>query len=64
MICLIDKLKKNVYPAVNFIASKILVRDRKSVGIVRKELSDIENIAGISINDSKVATIISIIKKQ
>lgn len=64
MICLIDKLKKNAYPAVNFIASKILVRDRKSVGIVKKELSDIENIAGISINDSEVATIISIIKKQ
>lgn len=63
IICLIDRLKKHLSPAVHFqAASDILTKDRSTVEKVKEILLPIEQICRITISDVEAATIISIIK--
>ena len=63
IICLIDRLKKHLSPAVHFqAASDILTKDRSTVEKVKEILLPIEQICCITISDVEAATIISIIK--
>ena len=64
LVCLIDRINQGQATTVNFVASRIIVRHSELVEKVRTLLTPLEAILKIKINDSEIATIISIVKKE
>jgi len=62
LVCLIDRIKNNYTPAINFIASDIITEHKELVLELKKILGPIEKEFGVYINDGEIATIISILR--
>lgn len=62
IVCLIDRMQGNYTPAINFIASDIIMEHKELVLEVKKILKPLEKEFGVYINDGEIATIISIIR--
>ena len=62
IVCLIDRIQNHYTPAINFIASDIILEHKELVLEVKKILGPIEKEFGVYINDGEIATIISIIR--
>ena len=61
IVCLIDRMQSNYTPAINFIASDIIMENKGLVLEVKKILKPLEDEYGVYINDGEIATIISIV---
>ena len=64
MVCLVDKLIKQESPSVHFISSQLIISNQEMIRKVKAILKPLEDIMGVHISDTEVATIISIVKKQ
>ena len=62
IVCLIDRIQNRYTPAINFIASDIILEHKELVLEVKKILRPLEKEFGVYINDGEIATIISIIR--
>ena len=62
IVCLIDRIQNHYTPAINFIASDIILEHKELVLEVKKILRPLEKEFGVYINDGEIATIISIIR--
>lgn len=63
IVCLIDRMQKEYTPSVSFIASAIIEKNKELVLEVKKILKPMEKEFGVYINDTEIATIISIIRE-
>lgn len=64
MVCLIDRLLHHPGPAVNFMASNILVTQGKLVEEVKQLLVPLEKAFHVTISEIEIAIVISIIEKN
>lgn len=64
LVCLIDRVNHEEIPTVNFVASNIILHHWELVEKVKKLLIPLESYANITISDTEIATIISIVKKR
>lgn len=61
MVCLIDKLKQQHVPSVNFMAYDIIAKNGELIRSIEQLLKPLEKAFGVIINDNEIARIISII---
>lgn len=63
IVCLIDRIQKGYTPSVSFIASAIIEKNKELVLEVKKILKPMEKEFGVYVNDTEIATLISIIRE-
>ncbi|MDO4943217.1 MAG: PRD domain-containing protein [Lachnospiraceae bacterium] len=64
IVCLLDRMQKKYTPSVSFIASSIIKKHGEMVHEVKKILEPLEKEFNVYINDTEIATIISIIRES
>lgn len=63
IVCLLDNIQKAHTPSVSFIASTVIEKNKEMVPEVKKILEPLEKEFDVYINDTEIATIISIIRE-
>ena len=61
IVCLLDRIRQKYTPSISFIASGVIDKNKEMVSEVKKLLGPIENEFNVYINDTEIATIITII---
>ena len=63
IVCLLDRIRQKYTPSISFIASGVIDKNKEMVSEVKKLLGPIENEFNVYINDTEIATIITIIRE-
>lgn len=63
IVCLLDRIRQKYTPSISFIASGVIDKNKEMVPEVKKLLRPIENEFNVYINDTEIATIITIIRE-
>lgn len=63
IVCLLDRIRQKYTPSISFIASGVIDKNKEMVSEVKKLLRPIENEFNVYINDTEIATIITIIRE-
>lgn len=63
IVCLLDRIRQDYTPSINFIASGVIGKNEEMVPEVKKLLEPIEKEFNVYINDTEIATIITIIRE-
>lgn len=63
IVCLLDRIRQKYTPSISFIASGVIDKNKEMVSEVKKLLGPIENEFKVYINDTEIATIITIIRE-
>ena len=63
IVCLLDRIRQEYTPSISFIASGVIDKNKEMVPEVKKLLRPIEKEFNVYINDTEIATIITIIRE-
>ena len=63
IVCLLDRIRQDYTPSINFIASGVIGKNEEMVPEMKKLLEPIEKEFNVYINDTEIATIITIIRE-
>ena len=63
IVCLLDRIRQKYTPSISFIASGVIDKNKEMVPEVKKLLRPIEKEFNVYINDTEIATIITIIRE-
>lgn len=63
IVCLLDRIRQEYTPSISFIASGVIDKNKAMVPEVKKILEPMEKEFNVYINDTEIATIITIIRE-
>ena len=63
IVCLLDRIRQGYTPSISFIASGVIDKNKKMVPEVKKILEPMEKEFNVYINETEIATIITIIRE-
>lgn len=63
IVCLLDRIRQQYTPSISFIESGVIDKNKEMVPEVKKLLKPIEKEFNVYINDTEIATIITIIRE-
>ena len=63
IVCLLDRIRQEYTPSISFIASGVIDKNKEMVPEVKKLLRPIEKEFNVYINDTEIATIITVIRE-